>query len=559
MILRNAGSNRPILIVTLSLIFGFLISSCGGSSGGSTPPPPPPPSKTVLTESQSSAFLNRATFGATRESIDALANSNLEDWFTAQFNATPTLLLPYVESLEPLPGQDAIRPPQRVEGWWLNVVQGNDQLRQRVAFALSEIFVTSDRNDFLFNYQAAMANYYDLLVNNAFGNYRDLLEQVTLSPVMGVYLSMLRNQKPDPENNIRPDENYAREIMQLFSIGLVELNQDGSVVTDNSGDPVPTYDQTIIEGFAHVFTGWTFADSQFFRWHGAVLNTYDAMEAWQDFHDKGEKTLLNGFVVPADQTAEQDLQMALDNIFQHDNVPPFISHKLIQRLVTSNPSAAYINRVASVFIDNGSGVRGDLGAVVVAILTDDEAINGYQNNPNTFGKLREPLIRNTHLWRAFNAASTSGTLPFGYPDYVYGQSPQQSPSVFNYFQPEYQPPGDIANAGLFAPEFQLATASNLTGMHNAIMYFTLYSNDGSEPPEETDIVLNIDPLTAIAADHSALLDELDMIFMAGQMTADMKNIIVSYLDTYYDQDNSRAKVIEAASLLLTSNQYVIQK
>jgi len=559
MILRNAGASCPKLVVALTLIFSFLVSSCGGSDGGSTTTPPPPPSKTVLTESQSSAFLNRATFGATRDSIDALANSNLEDWFTAQLNASPSLLLPYIESLAPLPGQDKIRPSQRVEGWWLNVVQGNDQLRQRVAFALSEIFVTSDRNDFLFNYQAAMANYYDLLVNNAFGNYRDLLEQVTLNPVMGVYLSMLRNQKPDPENNIRPDENYAREVMQLFSIGLVELNQDGSVVTDNEGNPVPTYDQEIIEGFAHVFTGWTFADSQFFRWHGEVLNTYDAMEAWENFHDTGEKVLLNNFVVPAGQTAEQDLQMALDNIFQHDNVPPFISHKLIQRLVTSNPSAAYINRVARVFIDNGSGVRGDLGAVIVAILTDNEAIHGFQNNPDSFGKLREPLIRNAHLWRAFNAATTSGTLPFSYPDYLYGQSPQRSPSVFNYFQPEYQPPGDIANAGLVAPEFQLSTANNLAGMHNAIMYFTLYSNDGSEPPEETDIVLNLDPLITIAGNHSALLDELDMIFMAGQMTSDMKNIIVSYLDNYYDQDNYRAKVVEAASLLLTSNQYVIQK
>jgi len=559
MILRNAGASCPKLVVALTLIFSFLVSSCGGSDGGSTTTPPPPPSKTVLTESQSSAFLNRATFGATRDSIDALANSNLEDWFTAQLNASPSLLLPYIESLAPLPGQDKIRPSQRVEGWWLNVVQGNDQLRQRVAFALSEIFVTSDRNAFLFNYQAAMANYYDLLVNNAFGNYRDLLEQVTLNPVMGVYLSMLRNQKPDPENNIRPDENYAREVMQLFSIGLVELNQDGSVVTDNEGNPVPTYDQEIIEGFAHVFTGWTFADSQFFRWHGEVLNTYDAMEAWENFHDTGEKVLLNNFVVPAGQTAEQDLQMALDNIFQHDNVPPFISHKLIQRLVTSNPSAAYINRVARVFIDNGSGVRGDLGAVIVAILTDNEAIHGFQNNPDSFGKLREPLIRNAHLWRAFNAATTSGTLPFSYPDYLYGQSPQRSPSVFNYFQPEYQPPGDIANAGLVAPEFQLSTANNLAGMHNAIMYFTLYSNDGSEPPEETDIVLNLDPLITIAGNHSALLDELDMIFMAGQMTSDMKNIIVSYLDNYYDQDNYRAKVVEAASLLLTSNQYVIQK
>jgi len=373
---------------------------------------------------------------------------------------------------------------------------------------------------------------------------------------MGVYLSMLGNQKPDPENNIRPDENYAREIMQLFSIGLVKLNLDGTVVTDGEGKPEASYNQSIIEGFAHVFTGWTFAGSSRFRW--PEINELDPMEAWQEFHDTGEKILLNDFTVPAEQTAEQDLQMALDNIFQHQNVGPFISYRLIQRLVTSNPSPSYVSRVASIFNDNGQGVRGDLGAVVVAILTDQEAMNGFENNPVHFGKLREPLIRNAHLWRVFNASTINGTLPFGWPDYVYGQSPQRASSVFNYFQPEYQPSGEVADAGLVAPEFQIMTASNLTGMHNAMMGFIFWNNDDHNA-SDNDILLDLTALTAIASDHSALLDELDLLFMAGQMTTEMKNEIVTYLDQYTGTDDYRSKVFEATILTITSNEYVIQK
>ena len=224
------------------------------------------------------------------------------------------------------------------------------------------------------NYPYGLASYYDTLSRNAFGNYRDLIEDVTLHPAMGVYLSMLGNEKPDAANNIRRDENYARELMQLFSIGLVELNLDGTVKTDTQGQPIPTYDQATIEAFAHVYTGWTFAGAPVFRGARATLtNQVIPMQLWQNFHDTGPKTLLNGFVVPAGQTGDQDLAMALDNIFNHDNVGPFLATRLIERLTTSNPSPQYVERVARVFNDNGQGIRGDLGAVVKAILLDAEA------------------------------------------------------------------------------------------------------------------------------------------------------------------------------------------
>ncbi|RKZ99646.1 MAG: DUF1800 domain-containing protein [Gammaproteobacteria bacterium] len=550
-IAANKSTNSHPLIFIFILLSSFFISACGGGDGD---PAPIPEQKTKLTSSQASAFLNRATFGATRKSIDDLVNSNLEDWLQQQLLSPPSRLLPYIQSLA---GQEDINPNHRVQGWWLNVVHGDDQLRQRVAFALSEILVVSDQNDFLFNRQAAMANYYDILVNNAFGNYRELLEKVTLSPVMGVYLSMLGNQKPDPENNIRPDENYAREIMQLFSIGLVELNQDGSAVTDGQGNPVASYDQDIIEGFAHVFTGWTFYGATDFRWPD--INMIREMEPWEDFHDTEEKALLNDTILPAGQTATEDLEMALDNIFEHNNVAPFISHKLIQRLVTSNPSPAYINRVAAIFNDNGQGEKGDLEAVVIAIITDDEAFNGFQDMPNTFGKLREPLIRNAHLWRAFNASTNIGTLPFGWPEFFYGQSPQRAPHVFNYFYPDYQPPGEISDGGLVAPEFQIATAGNLTGMHNVLLYLTLGYYYDDNPGEDDDIALDLDELAAIANNHNQLVDQLDLIFTAGQMSAEMKEEIISYLGQFSAQDNERLKVVEATFLILTSNEYVIQK
>ena len=353
-------------------------------------------------------MLNQATFGATDTGTSEVVSLGIDAWVDNEIAKPASLQLPELQN-RPIPQFLFQLQPDRVDIWFRNVVTGDDQLRQRVAFALSEVLVVSERG-VLANFPYALADYYDVLARNAFGNYRDLLEEVTLHPAMGVYLSMLGNEKPNAALNIRPDENYARELMQLFSIGLVELNLDGTVVMDAQNQPVPTYDQAVIEGFAHVFTGWNwagFANFQFAR--PTDTNRTQPMQLYPDFHDTGAKLLLNGVTLPAGRSGSQDLSDALDNIFNHPNVGPFVAIRLIHRLVTSNPSPSYVARVASVFNDNGQGVRGDLGAVVKAVLTDEEARPELRMELD--GKIKEPLLRLTQLWRAYGRRFSEWALP----------------------------------------------------------------------------------------------------------------------------------------------------
>ncbi|MDH3350712.1 MAG: DUF1800 domain-containing protein, partial [Gammaproteobacteria bacterium] len=293
-----------LLSLLISLLVG--LAGCGGSSGGNNEPPPPPPPPPPITKAEAFQFLNQSTFGATDAEAQRVINLRYEAWIDDQLQKPASLQLPHIQSL-PLPPFMGQLQADRVDIWFRNALHGDDQLRQRVAFALSEIMVVSQIG-VLNNRPYSLASYYDMLAENAFGNYRDLIEAVTLHPAMGVYLSMLGNEKPDVENNIRPDENYARELMQLFSIGLVELNQDGSVKLDDRGQPIPTYDQETIEAFAHVYTGWTYAGSPVFREARPTLtNQVIPMQLWPSFHDTGPKTLLNGFVIPAGQMGMQDL------------------------------------------------------------------------------------------------------------------------------------------------------------------------------------------------------------------------------------------------------------
>ena len=355
--------------------------------------------------SESAQFLNQTTFGATEAEVQRVVSMGFEAWIDAEMAKPPSLQLPHLRALPP-PQFPFQLQPDRADIWFRNVVNGDDQLRQRVAFALSEILVVSELGA-LVSLPFSLADYYDVLTRNAFGNYRDLMEEVTLHPSMGVYLSMLGNEKPDAALNIRPDENYARELMQLFTIGLVELNNDGSIVLDGQGQPVPTYDQAVIEGFAHVFTGWNYAGfADFNLAFPTADNQTQPMQLYADFHDVGAKLLLGGTTLPAGQTGEQDLADALDNVFNHPNVGPFIALRLIQRLVTSNPSPDYVARVASAFNDNGLGERGDLAAVVKAILLDPDARPALRMELD--GKIKEPLLRITQLWRAYGAQSQSG-------------------------------------------------------------------------------------------------------------------------------------------------------
>ncbi len=554
--MRHPRTHRVMRALSAGL-FAILLNACGGGgSDGATPPPtPPPPTPTPISAAEAFQFLNQTTFGATLSEADRVIDLGFEGWIDEQIAAPASLQLPYLQSL-PVPTPIGQLQQDRVDIWYRHAVNGEDQLRQRVAFALSEILVVSQFGG-LQGAAYSMADYYDTLAEHAFGNYRDLLEAVTLHPAMGVYLSMLGNQKPDTTLNIRPDENYARELMQLFTIGLVELNEDGTQVLDANMNPIPTYDQAIIEGFAHVYTGWTYANApNFSQARRTLANQVVPMQLYPDFHDTGAKQLLGGVTLPANQSGEEDLVAALDNIFEHPNVAPFIAKQLIQRLVNSNPSGNYVARVAAVFNDNGQGVRGDLAAVVKAILLDEEARPELPMDLD--GKLKEPILRVTQLWRAYEAESADGSFPLLGAYLVLGQGPQQSPSVFNFFSPSYAPPGEIQSASLVAPEMQIASEYQNTLITNYLFLQAFTYNSEQPAPNEPLPVLVIDEEMAIADDSAALIAMVANKLLGGDPSDALQTEINAMLDVIGTSD-AATRVAEVIYLVSTSPEYAHQR
>ena len=549
---RGKNMNRTRLIsLFASTLLG--LAGCGGGGGSNEPPPPPPPPP--IGKAEAFQFLNQASFGATEVEAGSVIAMRFEQWIDDQVLKPASLQLPHMLTLPPPQFMGQLH-TDRVDIWFRNVLLGDDQLRQRVAFALSEIMVVSQ----LGALQArpfAVADYYDVLVENAFGNYRDLIEEVTLHPAMGVYLSMLGNEKPNPALNIRPDENYARELMQLFSIGLVELNLDGTEKLDGNSQPIPTYDQEIIEGFAHVFTGWTWRGSLIFG-DGRVQQSsqYFPMELWPQFHDTGPKKLLNDVVLPAGQAGEQDLADALDNIFNHPNVGPFMAIRLIQRLTTSNPSPAYVRRVAQTFNNNGSGVRGDIGAVVRAILTDPEARPSMAMEID--GKLKEPLLRLTQLFKAYDATSESGRYPLIASYILFGQGPLQSPSVFNFFSPFYAPPGEIRDSSLVAPELEIATEYSNTLFTNYMFGQAFGLNHTNQGLNEDDIFINFQEEMDIADDIDALIDMVAGKLLGGVISDTLRAEITGMLERVPETDTA-IRAAETIYFVVTSPEYAYQR
>ena len=547
-----------------------------GSSGGNfsvttpttTPPPPPPPvtpppsSGGTIGQLGAARLLSQGTFGATLSSIASTSTQTYDQWFAAQVAAPTT----YTAASVPANGGNWL------PLWWRNVVSGQDQLRQRVAFGLSEIFVASDQSAAVQFSSRAVPAYHDVLVRNAFGNFRSLLEQVTLSPTMGLYLNMLRSDKANPATGSHADQNYAREIMQLFTVGLVKLNLDGSVQKDANGNGLPTYGQADVENLAMVFTGWGSAP---LTQTGEGAWTYDTdimhpMVGYESHHDTAAKTLIGGVAIPAGGTTASDLKIALDTLFNHPNVGPFLGKALIQRLVTSNPSPAYVQRVASAFNNNGAGVRGDMAALVKAILTDPEAITPRTND---LGKLREPLLRLANLWRAFNASDAAGNFN----EYAivqdagtsFAQSPLDAPTVFNFFQSDYMRSGPLAVSGMVAPEFQITNESTLVLTANQLerqayaftdstgkTYFT--PNGYSETPGS--VLLKTADWEGFAATPATLVDQLNLVLMAGQMPAAMKTTLTNYVAGIPSTDAGYLgyRAAEAADLIINSSQYSIQ-
>jgi uncharacterized protein (DUF1800 family) len=510
------------------------------------------------TPAEASRFLAQATFGATADDVARVQRIGYEGWLAEQLATPASLQLPYVRAN---PAEPDYAPNPRMEAWFLNSVTGPDQLRQRVAFALSQVFVVSDRTDALYFYPEALASFYDLLAVHAFGDFRALLEAVTLAPAMGVYLSMRGNQKADPARGLRPDENYAREILQLFSIGLWQLQEDGTFRRDADGARIPTYDQDAVRALARVFTGWNFAgcadDPNGFDYCGGDFTL--PMEPVEDYHDRDGKRLLDGVVLPAGLDARADLRRALDAIAAHPNVGPFIGRQLIQRLVTSNPSPAYVRRVARVFADNGRGARGDLGAVVRAILLDPEAREGHRTAPETFGKIREPILRLTQVWRAFGGRAANGRFQEWYPEYAYGQGPGRAPSVFNFYAPHFAPRGEVAARGLVAPELAITTTAQSINLANDLHARAWYYVAGLvDPVEPSYVVIDLAREAALAADPAALVDHLDALLMGGRMPAAMRAELVALLGEY-PPECPLYRAAEALHLIVVSPQYAVQQ
>lgn len=532
---------------------------------------------------RAAAFLQRATFGPTESEIAEFLQQGRDQWLTEQFSLEPTLVLPQFWALD-LPEDLPEAPDFRTDIWWRTVLTADDQLRQRVAFALSQLFVVSDSNDLLADYADAMLSYYDVLLRNAFGNYRDLLLEVSRHPAMGVYLSHLANEKADPGKNIRPDENYAREVMQLFSIGLVQLNPDGSTVIGVDGVPAPAYGQSDIKELAKVLTGWTTEDTECEAFADWEENLVDPMKSCSEFHETSAKVVL-GQIIPAGGTAESDLSAAMDILFNHPNTGPFVVTRLIQRLVTSNPTPAYIKRVANVFADNGDGERGDMKAVINAVLTDVEAERGYATLPS-FGALREPLRRWTHVYRVFDARALEDDFSDGlYSNYPEGQRAQSAPSVFNFFAPGYRPPGPLEALSLVAPEFKLES-EDLHTLHSnqfdAVVRYFFRGNpdeqewledieairqeaaDAGEPmPRAGLITIGYEKELALRDQPEALLRRLDLLLTAGRMPSPMFSVLKSDLEQMFDDSEGTVDDLYAIAStvhqIVQSPAYLIQR
>ena len=537
-----------------------------------TTPAPAPVAARVFTRKEASRFLARATFGPNMAAIDALATSDSDAWFAEQFAKPQTLHLAYMDKL--LAAQVAFGGPRVgftafYETFWQQAIRGDDQLRQRVAFALSQIFVISMQNETVRPLVRGTSSYYDMLGQHAFGNFRNLLEGVARHPMMGIYLSHLRNQK---ESGTRtPDENFAREVMQLFTIGLVQLNPDGSVKM-SGGKPIDTYTREDVAGLAKVFTGlsWAGPDQANGRFNGSVADPErdsKPMQMYAAFHSTSEKRFL-GQSISGATSGDDDIKLALDTLFNHPNAAPFFSRQLIQRLVTSNPSAAYIGRVSAVFANNGKGVRGDMQAIVRAVLLDPDAVAMAGSTMRT-GKLREPLLRLANWMRAFDAKPANGIYNIYYLDDQLsglGQSPLNAPSVFNFYRPSYVPPNSaIASAGLVAPEMQITSEPSVTGYLN-FMQEAINSGIGDARLVKPDYTREL----ALSADANALVDRVDLLMMNGAMSSRLRGQIVNAVNSITLPAASATNAPQIANLqanrvklaiflAMASTEYLVQK
>lgn len=569
-------------------------------------------------QNAASRFLSQATLGKNILQIQNVTTIGIESWVNTQLNLPNSFnIQSYVlgihqsivdSLLRNVPSGGYTLANTNVSDWHFDIAwfQGSmtspDVLRWRVGLALSEIFVTS-RNSSFKNNPYALSNYYDMLMNNAFGNYRTLLDNMTYHPAMGEFLTFLNNHATDITDGrqVYPDENYAREIMQLFSIGLYKLNIDGTEQKDASNKSIPTYDNNDIVGLAKVFTGLSWGDGQYLgdgskdywsytkrmKFFGidssdAKRNTWKTNPRIVNGHEPGGKFFL-GQTIPTRPVlqGELDIQEALNVIYNHQNVGPFLSRRLIQRLVTSNPSPAYIQRVATIFNNNGSGVRGDLKAVIRAILLDPEARdNNVDENGNYAGMLREPFVRYMNLMKGLKLTTTGGI----YRNVMYDiydkleQIPMASNTVFNFFQPDYQPDGDLKNAGKYAPEFQLLNSQTLTNYFNGLnewlikdnptSFWSYFTSEKFKSDQRARFDLKSDNILTKNIRLTELLDKYNMILAHGRLS---DNSIISIKTVLLgiplredssgvpNENDSYLRIRMAIYLIMSSPDYLINR
>jgi len=567
-----------------------LLEACGGGASGA--PASAVPDANTLASYEAARFLQHAQFSSSEAEIAAVKAQGSAAWLDAQMALNSSL-----------GGWDWLM--QRGYGVidqnrfyemefqsnymaWFQIMASPDGVRRRTALALSEFFVVSGAGVGTISWsQFAMGAYWDVLCINAFGNFRTLLENITLNIAMGEYLNTLGNQKEDPVSGRLPDENYAREVMQLFSIGLLQLNLDGTPKLGTNGLPIETFSQSDVSNLARVFTGYE-SDNSEGHSQSALAPTYTirnvgytrrSMVLNASRHSTLRAEFL-GAVVEAGAEGSAALKIALDTLFNHPNVGPFFGRQMIQRLVCSNPSLAYVTRVATVFNNNGKNVRGDLAAVFKAILLDTDATNAIGLSATDFGKLREPMVRTAQWARSFKVTSFSGTWKVGNPNYsavdALSQSPLQAPSVFNFFRPGYVPPSTaMALSKATVPEFQLVNESTTASYINYLQNFLsrgmwvrapelITSPDNPTATDGPDILPNYSAELALVGNPSGLVNRLNLLLCAGQLSAETVSMMVTALG--YDQTNTtspdnakRSYVAKAIMFVMCCSEYLVQK
>ncbi len=556
------------------------------------------PADGPFNDAEAARFLTQATFGATKAEIARLRRIGYRAWLDEQIALPPSTTLTWLDQLAANPNF-SLNSGHRVDRWYVNATSAQDQLRQKMSYALSQIIVVSDSGGID---TRKIADYADQLNTNAFGTYRQVLGLATFHPAMGEWLTYIRNRKQFTSSGaaVLPDENYAREVMQLFSFGLVKRNLDFSLT---GGTAQPTYDNTIIASLARVFTGLSYANSPSFystTINGNPLVANQLAPLWcfpmnlpsstgylatgTTYHDLTAKTIFDGVTLPAiatdtRQNCEAEINLALDRISEHATVAPYISRQLIQRFVSSNPSPAYIQRVATAF-NNAGGTRGDLAVVIRAILLDDEARLPPSGNR---GKLKEPVLRMTALWRGFDmqlgqpepALNGNGTvntnvgninMTLGFAN-DFGQRPYSAPTVFNFYSPDFRNPGAIANANLYSPEFQILNESNVTRMNNLLRNRGIDWFVGASGMQPVWPLVQLDSLVPIlnpvnATTYGSLVDELNYRMMDGQMSSFMRQTLITMLSAQTVPTTDAAKRDLARltmRVIINSPEYAVQK